>query len=278
MSLNQLFTILKARRWIVLTTLAVVVVVAVAVSALLPTRWMASASVLLEWKGADPTSGMLVSGQTRPEHLATQVEIIQSRNVALKVVEALKLDESQRLQKAWRDATQGRGSLKVWIADRLLANLNADPVRASSVVSINYSGTDPASAAAIANAFAESYAYTNVELQQDSARRAGGDAASDAPPAVPAMQPSAAILSPAVEPVSPSFPNWPLNLALAVALGAVLGLIIALIMEALDKRVRTEADVTDTLEVPLLAVLPHARRPRAVTKRMRLLTHRPTSA
>jgi len=30
--------------------------------------------------------------------------------------------------------------------------------------------------------------------------------------------------------------------------------------------------------LPLLAVLPHARRPRAVTKRMRLLPHRPTSA
>lgn len=278
MSLNQLFTILKARRWIVLSTLAFAVVVAVAVSALLPTRWMASVSVLLEWKGADPASGMLISGQTRPEHLATQVEIIQSRNVALKVVEALKLDESQRLQKEWRDATQGRGSLKVWVADRLLANLDPEPVRASSVVSINYSGTDPAAAAAIANAFAEAYADTNVELQQESGRRAGGGAAPDSPPALPAMQPSAAILSPAVEPVSPSFPNWPLNLALALALGAVLGLVIALIMEALDKRVRTEADVTDTLEVPLLAVLPHARRPRAVTKRMRLLTHRPTGA
>jgi len=279
MSLNQLFTILKARRWIVLSTLAVAVVAAVMVSALLPARWMASASVLLEWKGADPSSGMLVSGQTRPEHLATQVEIIQSRNVALKVVEALKLQDSQRLQKQWRDATQGRGSLKVWIADRLLANLEAEPVRASSVVSINYAGTDPASAAAIANAFAEAYAYTNVELQQESARRAGGgNAAPEAPPALPAMQPSAAILSPAVEPVSPSFPNWALNLALAVVLGALLGLVIALIMEALDKRVRTEADVTDTLEVPLLAVLPHARRPRAVTKRMRLLTHRPTGA
>ena len=117
MSLNQLFTILKARRWVVLSVLAVAVVAAVAVSALLPARWIASASVLLEWKGADPASGMLVAGQTRPEHLATQVEIIQSRNVALKVVEALKLHESQRLQNEWRDAAQGRGSLKVWIAE-----------------------------------------------------------------------------------------------------------------------------------------------------------------
>jgi uncharacterized protein involved in exopolysaccharide biosynthesis len=278
MSLNQFVTVLRARRWVVLSTLLVAVIVAVAVSALLPARWLASASVLLEWKGADPSSGMLVSGQTRPEHLATQVEIIQSRNVALKVVEALKLDDSQPLQKQWRDATQGRGSLKVWIADRLLANLDPKPVRASNVVSINFSGADPASAAAIANAFAEAYADTNVELQQEGARRAGGAPAPDSPPAQPAMQPSAAILSPAVEPVSPSFPDWPLNLALAVVLGAILGLLIALIMEALDKRVRTEADVTDTLEVPLLAVLPHARRPRAVTKRMRLLTHRPTSA
>jgi len=278
MTLNQFFTILRARRWVMLYVLAVAVVATVAVSALLPTRWMASASVLLEWKGADPASGMLVSGQTFPEHLATQVEIIRSRNVALKVVEALKLQENQRLQKEWRDATQGRGSLKVWIADRLVANLDPQPVRASSVVSINYSGADAVSSATIANAFAEAYAYTNVELQQESARRVGGGTTPDTPPALPAMQPSAAILSPAVEPVRPAFPNWPLNLALAVVLGAILGLVIALIMEAVDKRVRTEADVTDTLEVPLLAVLPHARRPRAVTRRMHLLTHRPTGA
>jgi uncharacterized protein involved in exopolysaccharide biosynthesis len=275
MSLNQFITVVKARRWVVLSTLLVALVAAVAVSALMPARWTASASVLLEWKGPDPGSGMLVSAQTRPGHLATQVEIIQSRNVALKVVEQLKLHESQRIQQDWRDAAQGRGSLKVWIADRLLANLTADPLRESSVVSINYSGADPVSAASIANAFAEAYASTNVELQHEGARRAGGASGTTTPPA---MQPSAAILSPAVEAVRPSFPNWPLNLALAAVIGIILGLLIALIMEALDKRVRTEADVTGALEVPLLAVLPHARRPRAVTKRMRLLTHRPTGA
>ncbi len=278
MSLNQFITVLKARRWVVLATLLVAVVVAVAVSALLPARWTASASVLLEWKGPDPASGMLISGQTRPEHLATQIEIIQSRNVALKVVDALKLAESQLLQKDWRDATQGRGSLKVWIAERLLVQLDAEPVRESSVVSINFSGADPAFAAAVANAFAEAYSSTNVDLQLEGARRAAGTSGPAGSAALSAMQPSAAILSPAVESVRPSFPNWPLNLALAVAIGIVLGIIIALIMEALDKRVRTEADVTDALEVPLLAVLPHARRPRAVTKRMRLLTHRPTGA
>jgi protein tyrosine kinase modulator len=278
MSLNQLITILKARRWIVLTTLLVAVVIAVAASALLPARWKASASVLLEWKGPDPASGMLISGQTRPEHLATQVEIIQSRNVALKVVQALKLDENQRLQKEWSDATEGRGSLKVWIADRLLAKLDAEPVRTSSVVRINYSGNDPVTAAAIANAFAEAYTSTNVELQVEGTRHVAGTSALAVPAQQPAMQPSAAILSPAVEAVRPSFPDWPLNLAIAVVVGALLGLLIALVMEALDKRVRTEADVTDAIEVPLLAVLPHARRPRAVTKRMRALPHRPASA
>jgi len=278
MSLNQFATVLKARRWIVLGTLLTAVVIAVAASAFLPTRWTASAQVLLEWKGPDPASGMLVSAQTQPGHLATQIEIIQSRNVALKVVEQLKLAESQPLQQEWRSATQGRGSLKVWIADRLLERLEAEPVRASSVVSINYAGADPASAAAIANAFAEAYTSTNYALQVEGVRRATGASEPAAPAAPPAMQPSAAILSPAVEPVFPSFPDWPLNLALGVLIGTLLGLLIALIMEALDKRVRTEADVTDALEVPLLAVLPHARRPRAVTKRMRLLPHRPSSA
>jgi uncharacterized protein involved in exopolysaccharide biosynthesis len=275
MSLNQFITVLKARRWVVLGTLLAAIVIAVAASAFLPARWTASASVLLEWKGSDPSNGMLVSTQTRPGHLATQVEIIQNRNVALKVVDQLKLSENQAALQEWRSETQGRGSLKVWIADRLLKRLRAEPVRESSVVSINYSGSNAASAAAIANAFAEAYVATNDDLQ---ARHSAGASEPSTPAAPPAMQPSAAILSPAVEPAAPSFPNWPLNLALAVLIGGLLGLLIALFMEALDKRVRTEADVTGALEVPLLAVLPHARRPRAVTKRMRLLPYRPTSA
>ena len=89
-----------------------------------------------------------------------------------------------------------------------------------------------------------------------------------------ATQTNVAVLSPAVEPIDPSFPKWPLNLALALFLGTMLGVGVALLMEMLDQRVRTEEDVTGMLALPVLATLPHARLPRAL-KGSRLLTHKP---
>lgn len=107
MTLNQFKTVLKARKWVVLTTLAIALGAAVALSWLLPARWTATAAVLVDSKSPDPASGMLVPSQTLPGAMATQVEIIRSRKVALKVVEALRLDQSQAAQQQWRAETQG---------------------------------------------------------------------------------------------------------------------------------------------------------------------------
>src|SRR3989304_4954789 len=115
MTFSQFLTILKARKGIVLLVLLVTVGTTVAVSWLLPARWTATTAVLVDSKGPDPITGLLLPAQMLPGYMATQVDIIQSRNVALKVVEKLKLHESQVAQEEWRADTQGRGSLKVWL-------------------------------------------------------------------------------------------------------------------------------------------------------------------
>lgn len=171
MSFSQFLTILKARRWVALLVLAVTVGTTVVVSALLPARWSASAAVLVDSKGPDPITGLLLPAQMLPGYLATQVDVIQSRNVALKVVERLGLDRSEVARQEWRDDTGGRGSLKVWLADLLLKKLDVKPARESSVVHIGFSGTDPQFAAAVANAFAQAYIETNLELKVEPARQ-----------------------------------------------------------------------------------------------------------
>ncbi|MCZ7562783.1 MAG: Wzz/FepE/Etk N-terminal domain-containing protein [Burkholderiales bacterium] len=171
MSFSQFLTILKARRWVALLVLAVTVGTTVVVSALLPARWSASAAVLVDSKGPDPITGLLLPAQMLPGYLATQVDVIQSRNVALKVVERLGLDRSEVARQEWRDDTGGRGSLKVWLADLLLKKLDVKPARESSVVHIGFSGTDPQFAAAVANAFAQAYIETNLELRVEPARQ-----------------------------------------------------------------------------------------------------------
>jgi uncharacterized protein involved in exopolysaccharide biosynthesis len=282
--INQLPAILKARRAIVLATLLATMGLTTLVSATFPARWTADTVVLVDGTASAAAAGIALSTHTRQGYLATQADIIRSRNVALKVVDALKLEEAQTAQREWRDDTGGRGSFKVWLADRLLKNLEVTPAAESSVVRIAYSSSDPRVAAAAANAFAQAYAEASAELARAAAHKlpAPGErpdaaglraaALSD----VGAMSTTVAVLSPAVEPLRPSFPRWSLSLAIALLLGAAAGICAALIVEVRDRVVRSEADVTDALGLPLTATLPHTRAARAIPTRSptRLLAHR----
>jgi chain length determinant protein EpsF len=93
-----------------------------------------------------------------------------------------------------------------------------------------------------------------------------------------ATQTNIAVLNPATEPLKPSFPKWPLNLALAVFLGTLLGVGVALLLEMLDQRIRSEADVAGTLQLPLLATLPVARLPVIARARRLMLPGRASTA
>jgi uncharacterized protein involved in exopolysaccharide biosynthesis len=46
--------------------------------------------VLLNAKGVDPVTGVTLPGQLLPGYMATQVDIITSKNVALRVVDRLR--------------------------------------------------------------------------------------------------------------------------------------------------------------------------------------------
>lgn len=77
-----------------------------------------------------------------------------------------------------------------------------------------------------------------------------------------ATQTNIAVLSPAVEPIEPSFPKWPLNIALAVFLGGLLGVGVALLMEMLDQRVRAADSRAHATRSPIPSTLPGRGLPR----------------
>jgi succinoglycan biosynthesis transport protein ExoP len=67
--------------------------------------------------------------------------------------------------------------------------------------------------------------------------------------------PGITVLSNAVTPRNPSFPNKPLILGGGAMLGAGLGLLLSLILELLNRRVRGVEDLQNGAHVPLLAVI-----------------------
>lgn len=170
MNLHQFLLILKARYLVILATIVVTVGVAVAASLLLPPKYKASASLVVDYKGVDPISGAVYPAQLMPGYMATQVDIIQSHAVALKVVKALKLADDPAIKQSYLEDGDGSSSIADWLADGMQNKVDVQPSHESSVLEIKYTDRDREFAAAAANAFAQAFIQTNLELKVAPAR------------------------------------------------------------------------------------------------------------
>jgi chain length determinant protein EpsF len=171
LTIQQFLLILRARYQVALLALLVTVATTLIVSLLLPRQYTASAAMLVDVKSPDAVSGMLLQGMMAPGYMATQIDIINSDRVAKDVVKVLRMESSVAIQQQWRTATKGKGQLIDWLANLLQKNLDVKPSRESNVININYTGTDPDFAAAVANAYAQAYMNVNLELRLAPARQ-----------------------------------------------------------------------------------------------------------
>ncbi|UUZ73576.1 hypothetical protein LP415_10750 [Polaromonas sp. P1(28)-8] len=172
MTLHQFLLILRARYRVALMIIVVAVLSALAVSLVLPKKYVAETAVLVDIRSPDPVAGAgaVVPGLVAPSYMATQVDIIGGDRVAQRVIKMLKLDENPGTRERWMQATQGRGTMEAWIVESLQRRLEVRPARESNVINITYKGSDPDSAAQIANAFAQAYLDINLALKTEPAR------------------------------------------------------------------------------------------------------------
>jgi polysaccharide biosynthesis transport protein len=171
MNLSQLALILIARKRIILLALLVTVgVSAVFTFFIVPKTYTATSSVVVNFKSSDPITGALPSEQILSDYIATQIDIITSQNVALKVIDLLKLAENPYYVELYKKSTKGGTTIRNWLTDIVLSQLEVKPPRESSVVKISYSDIDPQSAAKFANAFVQCYIQASLELKVDPAK------------------------------------------------------------------------------------------------------------
>ena len=168
MDIQNFLLILWARRYVVLGALAATVLAALGVTLMLPDKYDATTALLITFRDQQAQT---LPVQLSPSYMATQLDIIQSQNVALKVVDKLKLAEQPVARELWQASTDGQGSIRHWLADVLRKDLTLTPVPDSRVLNMTYRGTDPRFAATLVNAFADAYIETNLELSVDPARR-----------------------------------------------------------------------------------------------------------
>ncbi|MDQ9169723.1 chain length determinant protein EpsF [Oxalobacteraceae bacterium R-40] len=171
MTLSQFLLILNARRNIIFLAMLLPLIVAIAAVLILPKKYTATATVVLN-PGVDPVTGNALPGQLIPSYLATQAGIIESKSVASRVIDNLNLDEIPKNREAYEKDTKGQGSLQDWLSERILKDMEAATDSNSNVIKISYTDSNPQAAASIANALARSYQQENMDLRLEPAKRA----------------------------------------------------------------------------------------------------------
>ncbi len=170
MTFESFISILRARKWLVLGVFFGVVALVVAISLLLPKQYLGTASVVIDAK-PDPVTALANPAAALPSFMATQVDILVSDRVALRVIRDLKLLDNPGLRQQWQEDTDGVGTIEQWLVDLLQKKLDVKPSRESNVIVINYKSPDPKFAAGLANAFAKAYIETTLELRVDPAQQ-----------------------------------------------------------------------------------------------------------
>ena len=172
MNFSQFILILCARYKIFLLTLFVTMFVTLAVSLILPKTYKASAILLLNYKGVDPVTNVSLSPLFMPGFMATQADVVYSETTALKVANKLKLAQNSSIRQKFEKSGSDIG-FRNWLVDELLRkNLDVEPSRESSVISISYQGDDPDFVAMMANAYASIYQELSIKLSVEPSQNA----------------------------------------------------------------------------------------------------------
>jgi polysaccharide biosynthesis transport protein len=168
MSFSQFLAILRARKVPALVTFGLVVALALALSLLLPKKYKAEASVVIDAK-PDPISALnnVVTGL--PNFIATQIDVMTSDRVMLRVIRDLKLTEVASLREQWQ-SQGGSSTLEQYLIELLQLGLEVKPSRESNVITVSYKSPDPRFSAVLANAFVQAYIATTLELRVDPAQ------------------------------------------------------------------------------------------------------------
>jgi len=211
MNLLQYLDILRANARFIIGILVVAVGIAGIITYLTPKMYTATTSLNFEFKGdnpfADARGGSAWTGNT---YIATQVNIIESLNVAQKVVDSLTQNERNHLIKSFEAektsvdklrntilnpirslfsndvnrGSEGKASSEThdseallihspydWVAQSFGNNLTVKPKLGSRLVEISYASTNPQVAALISNKLAEAYLVANLQMIIDPAHK-----------------------------------------------------------------------------------------------------------
>jgi uncharacterized protein involved in exopolysaccharide biosynthesis len=174
MSLRQFLRALRARRRVFVVALVAVVLAATLASLMTRKSYRATVALLVDAKDEQSLSDALrplVLPQERVSYLQTQVDILTSPKVARQVVQELRLTDNPAALAALGVQRRTDRRDEDRLVEALLRHFKAETSQ-SSVIQASFTCADARLAATIANAFANSYVNTMLELRVAPTRKA----------------------------------------------------------------------------------------------------------
>src|SRR3970282_117230 len=123
MDFSQFMLALRARRKAFVLVLVAVIVTAMAVALLVPKKYVATTTVLLDARDEQTMSPTRMSPRERAGYVATQMDLILSGRVATRVARDLKLAQQPGMREEWQRETDGAIGIDEWIAHVLVEEL-----------------------------------------------------------------------------------------------------------------------------------------------------------
>ena len=171
MDLNQYILALGARRKAFLMALAAVIITAIAVALIVPKKYVASASLMVDARDEQTMRPDRMSARERSSYIQTQVDLLRSPRVAAQVSRDLKLAQRPGVREDWEKETGGVGQIDDWIGAQLIEALTVDTT-VSNVMVVNFGAPSAKFAAEVANGFAKAYLDTVLALRTEPSREA----------------------------------------------------------------------------------------------------------
>ena len=216
-SLQELLQVLKKRLFLIITITLAAVAISAAVSYFVLTPVYEVKTTMMAY-GADKK---LESDSNSLTEIQTNLKLINTYNDLIKSDKILE----KVLNELELDMTMGQ----------LAGKINVSNNKESHVIYISVKDTDPYRAAEIANMTAQIF---EKEIQQEMNASI--------------KQWSRAKVS---ENQAPVEPKPLLNIAIAAVIGLMLGVGLAFLLEFLDNTIKTEQDIENTLELPVIGVI-----------------------
>ncbi|GKV66236.1 MULTISPECIES: YveK family protein [unclassified Sporosarcina] len=215
-SLQELFSTLKKRLGLIISSLVLAVVIAAVVSYFFLTPiYQASTQILVNQQEAETQAFNSQDIQTNLQLINTYNVIIKSPVILSKVIENLDLDITPA---------------------ELNSQISVNSEQNSQVVNVTVQDPEFFRAVDIANTTAEVFQTEIVKLMKV-------DNVNILSPAINIENPS------------PVKPNPKLNIAIAAVIGLMIGVGIAFLLEYLDTTVKSEQDIEELLGLPILGLV-----------------------